>query len=104
MAQIKKATIRDVIPQREEDDPDRVVERRVLMQEITEKMKDLLSDREFLVIALRYGLKDGVEHTQYEVSKMLNISRSYVSRIENKALDILKEDVKNGVFYDEYRR
>ncbi len=96
-------TIRDIIPQKEEDDPDKVVERKVLMQEIVEKMKELLNEREFLIISLRYGVKDGVEHTQNEVATMLNISRSYVSRIENKALQLIKEDFKNGKYYDEYR-
>ena len=47
---------------------------------------DSLSDREKQVVALRYGLFGGKEHTQREVAAVLGISRSYVSRIEKGAL------------------
>ena len=47
---------------------------------------DSLSDREKQVVALRYGLFSGKEHTQREVAAVLGISRSYVSRIEKGAL------------------
>ena len=40
---------------------------------------------------MRYGLGDGEPVTQREIAKMLNISRSYVSRIETKALGKLKK-------------
>lgn len=49
-----------------------------------------LSKREQQVIALRYGLYGGPEKTQIEISRMLGISRSYVSRIEKKALSKLR--------------
>jgi RNA polymerase sporulation-specific sigma factor len=54
-----------------------------------EKLKERilhLSKRERKVIELRYGLLDGITKTQREISKLLGISRSYVSRIEKKAL------------------
>jgi RNA polymerase sporulation-specific sigma factor len=54
-----------------------------------EKLKErinFLSKRERKVIELRYGLLDGISKTQREISKLLGISRSYVSRIEKKAL------------------
>ena len=51
-----------------------------------EKMKSVLKEREKLVLELRYGLYTGEEVTQREIAKMLGISRSYVSRIEKKAL------------------
>jgi RNA polymerase sporulation-specific sigma factor len=54
-----------------------------------EKLKErisFLSKREQKVIELRYGLNDGISKTQREISKLLGISRSYVSRIEKKAL------------------
>ena len=47
---------------------------------------DSLSDREKQVVAMRYGLFGGKEHTQREVAAVLGISRSYVSRIEKGAL------------------
>ncbi|MDF2819627.1 MAG: sigK [Clostridiales bacterium] len=53
------------------------------------KMKDTLTNREREIIELRYGIYSGKEVTQREIAKMYKISRSYVSRIEKKALDKL---------------
>lgn len=50
-----------------------------------------LSEREKTVIILRYGLNGKKPLTQKEIAKMLNISRSYVSRIETKALKTLRK-------------
>ncbi|MCH5280678.1 MAG: RNA polymerase sporulation sigma factor SigK [Lachnospiraceae bacterium] len=50
-----------------------------------------LSKRELEVIKLRYGLGSDHEMTQREIGKLLGISRSYVSRIEKKALRKLRE-------------
>ena len=51
----------------------------------------ILDPRERTVILLRYGLLDGAPHPQHEVADKLGISRSYVSRIEKKALQKLKK-------------
>lgn len=56
------------------------------VQVLMKKMAYVLTERERYIIELRYGLKTGEEVTQREIAKMLNISRSYVSRIEKKAL------------------
>ena len=85
-------TIKDILPQKEELDPDTIVEKRVLIEEIKDVMRVRLSEREYNVIVMRYGLDDGIEHTQQEVANSMNISRSYISRIESKALAILKEE------------
>lgn len=53
-------------------------------------LKEELTDRELKIIALRYGLGGHKELAQREVAKVLNISRSYVSRIEKKALQKLR--------------
>jgi len=53
---------------------------------LQEKMNRTLKGREMTVIKLRYGLSQGDEVTQREIADMLGISRSYVSRIEKKAL------------------
>ncbi len=50
-----------------------------------------LSDREKTIIYLRYGIFNGKEMTQYEIGKLLGISRSYVSRIEKKALGKMRQ-------------
>lgn len=54
-------------------------------------MKEILNDREQEVLRLRYGLFGAEETTQREIAKKLDISRSYVSRIEKNALKKLKE-------------
>ena len=54
-------------------------------------IRTLLSDREKEIIVLRYGLGKNPPKTQREVAKLLGISRSYVSRIEKKALSLLRE-------------
>lgn len=56
----------------------------------------VLNDREKEVITKRYGLFDTEEVTQKEIAKELGISRSYVSRIEKRALTkMLREFIKN---------
>lgn len=54
-------------------------------------IKDVLTERERQIICLRYGLGDGNEVTQREIAEHFGISRSYVSRIEKKALKRLRE-------------
>ena len=52
-----------------------------------------LSDREKQVICMRYGLYCQLPVTQREIAKMMGISRSYVSRIEKKALQKLRKSI-----------
>ncbi len=54
-------------------------------------VRDVLDARERTIVVLRYGLSDEEPYTQREVAKKLGISRSYVSRIEKKALQKLKD-------------
>jgi RNA polymerase sporulation-specific sigma factor len=65
------------------------------IKKLYEKMKDVLKKREKLVIELRYGLISGISKTQKEIASMLGISRSYVSRIEKKAIRKLNEELRN---------
>lgn len=58
------------------------------------KMEKVLKDREKMIIQLRYGLINGKELTQQDIGKMLGISRSYVSRIEKKALEKLYKEME----------
>ena len=60
------------------------------------KYLDILNDREKEIVIYRYGLFDNDEITQKEISKKLGISRSYVSRIEKRALTkIFREFLKH---------
>ncbi len=69
------------------------VEQKLQMKILLEQI-DKLDTREREVIKMRYGIKTGKEITQREVSKILGISRSYVSRIEKKAIEKLSKYLK----------
>lgn len=73
------------------------VDLRINMEKLYKLIHTVLDDRERLIISKRYGLvcEDGTVSrplAQREVAKLLNISRSYVSRIEKKALEKLKKE------------
>ena len=89
----QEMSLYDIIPQKEEQDPDFIVERKVLIEEIKKLMKKRLNAREFKIVCLRYGLIDQIERTQQEVADFLKISRSYISRIETKALEIIRDSM-----------
>ena len=73
-------------------DPDEVIDELSLKYQIKELYKklQLLSPRERVIICLRYGLGPYERTTQREIAENLCISRSYVSRIEKKALEKLR--------------
>ena len=62
-------------------------------------IKEVLTPREQKVIILRYGLDGYGQRPQREIAKVLNISRSYVSRIEKKALEKLKVRLKTELYF-----
>ena len=70
-------------------------ENKVIAETIDKILKEKLSTREYQILCMRYGLNNTPALTQREVAKKLGISRSYISRLENKALKTVKEDVKN---------
>lgn len=70
------------------------VELRISSRRVLELIDQVLDPRQAQVIRLRYGLEDGVFHPQHEVARRLGISRSYVSRIEKRALEILKNHME----------
>lgn len=75
------------------------VDKSIEREKFLEFIKSVLGKREYTVICLRYGLKCERSYAQREVAKFLKISRSYISRIEKKAIEKLKEAVKKGQFY-----
>ncbi len=71
-----------------------IVDTKLKIKKMYNKIKEILKDREKMIIELRFGLKGGKPKTQKEIAKMLGISRSYVSRIETKAIQKLAEEFK----------
>lgn len=83
-------TLLDVLPS--DHDVAERVERSVEEEAMYERLQRL-SRREKRVLELRYGLFGGIRKTQREISRALGISRSYVSRIEKRALSKLQRDM-----------
>lgn len=67
------------------------LDKKLNLQKINKYLTETLTKRELQIINMRYGLNGSKPLTQREVSSIMNISRSYVSRIEKKALEKLKE-------------
>jgi RNA polymerase sporulation-specific sigma factor len=67
------------------------VDLKLQVKKLYNKMNKVLKDREKIIIELRYGLVNGGCYTQREIAKMLGISRSYVSRIEKRAIKKLNK-------------
>lgn len=72
------------------------IDLRLKTKKLKEYVERALNPREKMIIGLRFGLLGGREHTQREVAKQLKISRSYVSRIEKKALEKLNACFQEG--------
>ncbi len=67
------------------------IDLRIKIEHLQKYMLEALTPRERIIIGMRFGLIGGKENTQREVAKKLHISRSYVSRLEKKALTKLYE-------------
>lgn len=67
------------------------IEFRLRAQELHHSIESELNDRERDIVVLRYGLHGKRPLTQREIAQSMGISRSYVSRLESKALSKLRE-------------
>jgi len=74
------------------------VETAIHTKQLYQFLHDCLDDRELEIMILRYGLYHHIPMTQKEVSQKLDISRSYVSRLEKKALKKLKDKYNSTPF------
>ena len=70
------------------------VDLRFKIKNLYEKITDILKDREKTIIELRFGLNGDKPKTQHEIASQLGISRSYVSRIETKAISKLAKEMQ----------
>jgi len=85
-------TLMDILSTDAESTPEQVESK--LEQEKLYTKLTLLPKREQQVLKMRYGLEDGIRKTQREIAKLLGISRSYVSRIEKRALGKLEQEME----------
>ena len=74
------------------------IDTNILSEEMLKVIKECLSAREYEILVLRYGIGGKVAYTQREVAKKLGISRSYISRIEKKALQKIRKKVSTTGF------
>ena len=87
-----EVTIEDKLPD-EGYSIDEQVTQKMQLKMLYESINNVLTDREKTIIELRYGILAYDETTQREIAKMLKISRSYVSRIEKRALKKLEREI-----------
>ena len=87
-------TLKDVIEDTETDHFKNVGDK-ILAEKMLKIIKETLSEREQKIIFYRYGLAGYPVLTQREIALKLGISRSYISRIEKKALDDIKQKLSN---------
>lgn len=76
------------------------VERSVQREKLLAQISRVLNERELRVICMRYALKGGVPLPQREVALTMRISRSYISRIEKRALEKLRAALRPEDFLD----
>lgn len=88
-------TLEEVL-ENDEKSVEEVVDLKMKVKKLYNKMKEVLKDREKTIIELRFGLNGEKPKTQNEIAKSMGISRSYVSRIETKAIGKLSEEFKES--------
>ena len=86
-------TLQEVLENQEKSVED-VVDLKFKVKKLYEKIQEILKGREKTIIELRFGLDGNKPKTQNQIAEMLGISRSYVSRIETKAIGKLAKEIK----------
>ena len=91
--QFNEIRIIDILPADDISIDDKVSSQ-MQAKKIKRIIESALNEREKLVIKLRYGIDTGKPLTQRETADILNISRSYISRIEKKAIEKLRLEIE----------
>jgi len=86
-------TLQEVLENDERSIED-AVDLKMKVKKLYEQIGEILKDREKTIIELRFGLSGNKPKTQNEIASMMGISRSYVSRIETKAIGKLAKEIK----------
>ena len=87
-------TLQEVLENNEKNIDD-AVDLKLKVKQLYEKMKEVLKTRERTILELRFGLGGKKPLTQNEIASSMGISRSYVSRIETKAINKLAKEMRN---------
>lgn len=87
-------TLQEILENNEKSIEDEV-DLKLKIKKLYEKMKEVLKLREKTIIELRFGLDGNKPKTQNQIAEMMGISRSYVSRIETKAISKLAKEIEN---------
>ena len=80
-----------------EDNIDEIVDQKITVQKLYKYIDGALSEREKTIVKMRFGLYGSKSYTQKEVAERMGISRSYVSRIEKKAVTKLQREFYKGL-------
>ncbi len=87
-------TLQEVLENDERNIEDEV-DLKMKIKKLYHKIGEILKDREKTIIELRFGLGGIKPKTQHEIAEMMGISRSYVSRIESRAISKLSKEFKD---------
>lgn len=87
-------TLQEILENNEKSIEDEV-DLKLKIKKMYEKMKEVLKLREKTILELRFGLDGNKPRTQNQIAEMMGISRSYVSRIETKAISKLAKEIKD---------
>ena len=87
------SVLADFIKDEQTSSPDQVASHALLKDQIKEVMQDL-SEREQKILAMRFGLEDGISHTLEEVGKVFEVTRERIRQIEAKALEKIRANEK----------
>ena len=87
-------TLQEVLENNDRNIEDEV-DLKMKIKKLYKKLGEVLKDREKTIIELRFGLDGHKPKTQHEIAEMMGISRSYVSRIETKAIGKLSKEFKD---------
>lgn len=89
-------TINDVVEDKDEDLLEKV-DKKIISQKLIAVVKKNLTKREYAIICMRYGLDNTPALTQREIATKLDISRSYISRLETKAIEIIRSKIDKDI-------
>ena len=88
-------SLKDIL-ENDEKSIDDEIDLKIKRDKLNKKMKEILKERERIILVERFGLDGNKTKTQKEIAKEMNISRSYVSRIETKAIERLTRELNSN--------